>query len=212
MIGVKTYGPLPYDKLEVLRYAGIPKAALLNGGEGEYAQVTELMESCIAEVDPQLTFRVCWKEFPICQTEKGLDLGFTVTASKSLQKNLENCDTVVLFAATTGLALDRMIFKYGRISPAKGHMMQALGAERIETLCDTFNEEVRREKEKEGRFLRPRYSPGYGDLPLEMQTDIFKALDCTRTIGLTLNDSLTMAPSKSVTAIIGVCKENRRSQ
>lgn len=212
MIGVKTYGPLPYDKPEVLRYAGIPRAALLKGGEEEYAQVIELMESCIAEVDSQLTFRVCWKEFPIQDLGDRMDLGFTVTTSKSLQKNLENCDTVILFAATTGLALDRMIFKYGRISPAKGHMMQALGAERIETLCDTFNEEVRLEKEAQGLFLRPRYSPGYGDLPLEMQTDIFKALDCTRNIGLTLNDSLTMAPSKSVTAIIGVSKENRRPQ
>jgi 5-methyltetrahydrofolate--homocysteine methyltransferase len=31
-------------------------------------------------------------------------------------------------------------------------------------------------------------------------------LDCNRKIGLTLNDSLLMSPSKSVTALIGVAK------
>ena len=54
--------------------------------------------------------------------------------------------------------------------------------------------------------LRPRFSPGYGDLPLELQKDVFRVLDCPRKIGLSLNESLLMSPSKSVTAIIGIGK------
>ena len=54
------------------------------------------------------------------------------------------------------------------------------------------------------RLLVSRYSPGYGDLPLETQTAVFKALDCERTIGVTLTESLLMRPSKSVTAVIGM--------
>ena len=50
----------------------------------------------------------------------------------------------------------------------------------------------------------PRFSPGYGDFPLEAQKDIFRTLDCSRKIGLTLNESLLMSPSKSVTAIVGL--------
>ena len=46
--------------------------------------------------------------------------------------------------------------------------------------------------------------PGYGDLPLALQKDIFRVLDCPKRIGLTLNESLLMSPSKSVTALIGV--------
>ena len=56
----------------------------------------------------------------------------------------------------------------------------------------------------DGETLRPRYSPGYGDLPLAFQQDLFRALDCERRLGLTLTDSLLMVPSKSVTAIIGM--------
>ena len=49
-----------------------------------------------------------------------------------------------------------------------------------------------------------RYSPGYGDLPLELQREIIRVLDCGRTIGITLTESLLMQPSKSVTAVIGM--------
>ena len=95
--------------------------------------------------------------------------------------------------------VDRLIAKYNRISPSKALIFQAIGAERAESLCDLFCDEM-----KEKYSTNPRYSPGYGDLPLDIQRDIFAVLDCPRKIGLTLNDSLLMSPSKSVTAIIGV--------
>ena len=80
-------------------------------------------------------------------------------------------------------------------------MMQAVGAERVEALCDAFCEQFRREN---GVGLRPRFSPGYGDLPLAAQRELFALLDCPRKIGLTLNESLLMSPTKSVTAFAGI--------
>ena len=52
--------------------------------------------------------------------------------------------------------------------------------------------------------LRQRFSPGYGDLPLQAQRAIFDALQCHKEIGLYLNESLLMSPTKSVTAIVGI--------
>ena len=75
---------------------------------------------------------------------------------------------------------------------------------RIESLADTFEKEQRNFKAAEKKFLRPRFSPGYGDFELGVQSDIFRVLDCPRRIGLSLNKSLLMSPSKSVTAIIGI--------
>ena len=49
-----------------------------------------------------------------------------------------------------------------------------------------------------------RYSPGYGDLSLESQKQVFALLNPPKYIGVTLNDSLLMSPSKSVTGIIGI--------
>ena len=126
------------------------------------------------------------------------------TASDSLRRNLAACDRIVVFAATLGLDIDRLIARYGARSPAKALMLQAIGAERIEALCDIFCEHLRQEAEKEGLYPVPRFSPGYGDFPLDLQKDIFRVLDCPRKIGLTLNESLLMSPSKSVTAIVGL--------
>jgi hypothetical protein len=75
-------------------------------------------------------------------------------------------------------------------------MMQAIGTERIETLCDVFCDGLGQ--------TRLRFRPGYGDLKLAAQQVIFEQLDCARQIGLTLNDSLVMSPSKAVTAIVGL--------
>ena len=81
--------------------------------------------------------------------------------------------------------------------------LQALGSERVEALCDEFEKDIKKELGGEGVFFRPRFSPGYGDLPLEFQKDIFRLLECPRRIGISLGESLLMTPSKSVTAIIG---------
>ena len=51
---------------------------------------------------------------------------------------------------------------------------------------------------------RPRFSPGYGDLPLEVQRTLFSLLEPMRHIGLSLTDSLLMSPTKSVTAFVGL--------
>ena len=58
-----------------------------------------------------------------------------------------------------------------------------------------------------GLLQRPRFSPGYGDWPLEEQRQLFAVLNCAKRIGLTLTDGLMMAPSKSVTAIIGLSED-----
>ena len=193
MIYTKNYPAPEINERECFRYAGTNFKVV---SEEERA----LYEACLKEVEQKLTYKVCWGRFPVKRGESGLDFGFLQTDSKALLKNLEGCEEVIVFAATIGLELDRLIRRYTNLSPAKALFFQAIGAERIESLCDAFCDELK----EEGLRLRPRFSPGYGDLPLEMQKDIFRVLDCPRKIGLTLNESLLMSPSKSVTAIIGV--------
>lgn len=146
------------------------------------------------------------------QSGASLDLGFTVTHSRDLQKNLKGCCRIILFGATVGLELDRLIARYGRLSPSKALCFQAIGAERIESLCNAFNDEIDEIFREQGMYTRPRFSPGYGDLPINMQKDIFAALDCPRKIGLSLNVSLLMSPSKSVTAIIGISAQPKQGR
>ena len=52
--------------------------------------------------------------------------------------------------------------------------------------------------------MTTRFSPGYGDYPIELQKSFLHILDAPRKIGLTANDSFLLTPVKSVTAIIGL--------
>lgn len=198
-IKLKTYPEPPFDRREIFRYAGVIHTT---------PELENLLDECIKECSGILSYRVCFDEFPIKKNENELDLGFTATNSSSLIKHLCGCRSVIIFAATVGLQLDRLINKYSRLSPAKAVLLQALGAERVEALCDNFCDDIKKQIKSENMILLPRFSPGYGDLPLNIQKDIFTVLDCPRKIGLSLNESLLMSPTKSVTAIVGI-RENQ---
>lgn len=190
VVNVKTYTPPKIDKKAIMRYA-----QCITADEQVENLVTECLEEC------EFSYKICYREFDVTVCEDSLDLSFCTTDSKSLQKHLANCKRIVVFAATIGFDIDRRITKYSKINPAKALVFQAIGTERVESLCDAFEAELKLEK---GYALTSRFSPGYSDLPLEMQKDVFKALDCYKNIGVTLNDSLLMSPSKTVTAIIGI--------
>lgn len=189
---LKTYQEPPFCEKEILRYAGC---------KSYDEELLQLLRACIKEVRGKLSYKVCYRELPVTITEETCDFGCLTMQSQNLAKNLKDCKTAILFAATLGVEIDRLIAKYGRISPSKALLFQAIGAERIEALCDIFCEDMAKEK---GVALKPRFSPGYGDLSLESQKDIFQILDCFKRIGVSLNDSLLMSPSKSVTAFVGI--------
>ena len=190
----RSYPAPEYNKKEILRYAGV---------RGDAPELDCVLRDCMREAKDRLIYKVCYAEFTITRRDGILDLGFSSVVSKSLQKNLEGCDKIILFAATVGIEIDRLVARYSVTTPSKALMFQAIGAERIEALCDVFCDEMSR-----GRCLRPRFSAGYGDLSIDVQRDIFKVLDCSRKIGLTLNESLLMSPTKYVTAIVGI-KEDK---
>ncbi len=194
-VRIINYAAPQINRRDIIRYAG--------GGSGS-PEISRLMDECISELDGKLCYRVCAQSFPLDLNGSTVSLGVAEVTSEALKNNLSGCEEAVLFAATVGLEIDRLIARYGRVSPSKALMFQAIGAERIESLCDAFNSDVRKYAACNGLKTKPRFSPGYGDLSIEFQRDIFAILDCPRKIGLTLNDSLIMSPSKSVTAIIGI--------
>ena len=175
---------------EILRYAGV--------GDGDEATLC-LVRECIEQSREVIRAAVCYAEFDIQRREGELDLGFCRVRSRDLERNLEGCSSIILFAATLGVGADRLIARYSRLLPSRALIIDAIMTERIECVCDLFEREV-----CGGIYSRPRFSAGYGDLPITLQEDIFRALRPEREIGLTLTGSLLMSPTKSVTAIKGI--------
>lgn len=190
----KTYPAPEINEREALRYAGC---------SSESIEMQKLLRSCEEEVKPFLTYKVCYCVLDAKIQDGVCDFGHFSVQSEKLAKNLSGCSHVLLFAATVGTTLDRLIAKYARLSPSRAVMLQALGSERVESLCDIFCKDFEQEN---GAVLKPRFSPGYSDLTLNVQKDIFSVLNCPKNIGVYLNDSLLMSPSKSVTAFAGIAE------
>lgn len=188
------------NEREIWRYAGY-----LGNINGVDERLQSELDTVERECSGIFSYKVCYRRMDIFWNDDMPVLPFACD-SKKLALNLGGCSEMILFAATIGIEIDRYITRYQKISPVKALLMQAYGAERIESLCDMFCGEIETALSKEDKFCHPRYSPGYGDLPLTVQKEVFRLLDCNRQIGIALNDSLLMTPSKSVTAIMGIEK------
>ncbi len=179
------------DRREILRYA--------RGDAGD-AKTLSLLDLLLAEALPRLTYRAVVRRVPLTVEGDRLTLGTVTVASSSLATHLSGARGALLLAATVGAGIDRLLLKYSRTSPAAALLLEGIGAERVEALLAALDGQLAKEH---GRITR-RFSPGYGDLPLSLQGELFSLLDCERRLGLTLGASLLMTPKKSVTAILGL--------
>ena len=206
---------------ETARYLGYKKS---NPPE---ENIQKLIEKAAAEIHKIMTPQGVYEIFPLTIekieneiSEQNNDSNFqnsnikekaritfadVTIISHDLFNNMEGCTKVALLGATIGPQVDAYIRKNQIIDPVYASICQATGAMYIEEVVNKLNEEIKQQAATQGYKTRPRYSPGYGDIPLEAQKDFFRLLNCQR-IGLTLMPTLIMAPEKSVTAYIGWVK------
>lgn len=161
-----------------------------------------VLNSCLKEFENEVCYKACYRYFDI-----KID-GDTVCfddcmklKSEKLSRNLKGCEGAFVFVATTSLSVDRLIHKYKSTQVSRALVIDAIGSASIEAFCDYLCKELQAEH---NISFRPRFSPGYGDLDISTQKDVLSVCDCTRKIGVTLNNNYMMIPTKTVSAIAGV--------
>lgn len=186
---------------EALRYLGYK-----NGGAD--SQTLCILEECARELERAAAPHSCFRLEPVSFLDGGaLEIGKLKTVSRQLSRHIAGCREAALFAATLGPQADLLIQKYTALDMARAVMLQACAASLIESYCDECEERLAKEAASRGLFLRPRFSPGYSDFSIRCQKALLDILDAPKRIGLTATDSLMLAPSKSVTAVIGLTPE-----
>ncbi len=170
-------------------------------------EIDERIRLCVEKMQSAASPRCFYRKFSISQEAPDIThiAGLTIR-SRNLYKNLQGCDEAYMFAATVGLGIDQLIKRSELTSIMDAAIYQAAGAEMVEAFADSETEKLRALEAEKGCRLRPRYSPGYGDLPLALQTDFARILDMQKWCGISLTDTLLMVPSKSITAFIGCVK------
>ena len=191
-------GEARVDRREALRYMGC-------AGHTPDSGIAALIESCEKEILAMLQPRCCWLEVPVSfPAPYTVDAGFGPVESVVLSRHLQGCGSALLFAATVGIGVERLVARYQRLAPSRAAVIDALGSSAIECWCDDMETSL-----LGGTVHCSRFSPGYGDFPLACQRDFARCLDMPKTIGVSLSESLLMTPCKSVTAVIGIGASSR---
>jgi len=182
---------------EVLRYLGYGRAR-------PDAGVSGMLESCISEFRSIAAYRACRLLADVCLEDGAVVLAGLRVESHNLRRNLDGCSQALLFAATVGIQPDRMVERYRLLSPARAVVLDAVGSAAVEAWCNQLCKQWREEYAGAGLFLRPRFSPGYGDFPISAQSGLLRLLDAPRSAGISLTDASMMLPAKSVSAVVGI--------
>ena len=186
---------------EVLRYLGWKGTAVP-------LPLEAVLERCMEEALGLCSPLVLYKRVPILLEEDRVKLLGTPYAleGKDIRAHLSSCGEIFLLCVTVGFAIEREIRARMLTAPEEAVILDACATAAVEEAADGAEGEIAAILQKEGRGLTWRYSPGYGDLPLETQKWLIPFMDAPRKIGLSLTDSLLMTPSKSVSAILGVTR------
>ena len=147
--------------------------------------------------------RLVWRQFDLLPDGTLHGTGFC-PEGKDVRALLTDCRRVVLMGATLGAEVEALLLRAQVQNMADAVILDCCASSAIENVCDNFCEDL--QAEVAPAHLTDRFSPGYGDFPLDCQRYIAPALELGKRIGVTLTDSLLMAPSKSVTAVIGVSR------
>jgi hypothetical protein len=133
--------------------------------------------------------------------------------SSGLLNLLKNSRSVVLMAATVGREVTERVFnEIEKGNAAAGLIIDSVASQTADACLDWMVQLLKKMLIREGKLLtRHRYSPGYGDLPLSYQKEIFEALQLDR-LNMALTEKFMLVPEKSVIAIAGIDEKGEQDK
>lgn len=133
--------------------------------------------------------------------------------SQDVADLLANQDQVVILAVTIGSALEEKVEQlFASDQLTKATILDAVGSVAVEEAANKLQEKIEVEAEKIGLpSVTMRYSPGYGDLALNVQPQLLKLVQ-GQELGIAVNDSFLLIPQKSITALLGLGRSESQVQ
>lgn len=198
---LETKGGKPVEdwENEVLRYLGYKKV-------NRDLQIRQDIQKAYDKLKAISKAQATWQAFEIkAQGEEIFlaDLNWSLPG-QAIRAHLEKSQRCVLMAVTLGYEIERLIQYTEHVSLREALILDACANVEIEKFAD---EEQLKIQEHFGMYTTERFSPGYGDLPLSVQSKLLAVLEAHKKIGLSVNAQSILLPRKSITALIGIQKE-----
>ncbi|MGN0316678.1 MAG: vitamin B12 dependent-methionine synthase activation domain-containing protein [Lachnospira sp.] len=193
------------NKAEALRYMGV------RSQKPDY-KLDEIMDRCEEDIfnyaKPRYVYRVF--DFKIEKNFVSFDQTNLILPGNSITEHLRGCDKAVAMAVTISGDIDKMLRIYQFSDMTKAVVADSLASVAVEQVCDKVETIIREEYNQ--YYQTFRFGIGYGDLPISCQRDFLNVLNAPKLIGLNVNESFMLTPTKSVTAVIGLSKEQIKSR
>ena len=211
---VSRYEISSVDKEEVLRYLGYAGQEYSPSLDG---RIDAAIGHALAISEPKGVMR----PFEVERIDEGENpcVHLKGTALKlpghDIAEHLAGAQATAVFAVTLGMSTERELRRLSLTDHLEQILFDAASVALVERAADAAEAEAVKWAAGQGLFCTWRYSPGYGDLPLEIQGAFLDLLDAPKRIGVCVSTSLLLVPTKSVTAIIGlgehIEKKNRKT-
>jgi len=159
----------------------------------------EIISDSIAVVQ-----KIIQPKFAISIADKQIDgkkilLDNFIICSKDIFKLLKNSKKVYGIVATAGIAIDQKVNLLQKEKETTlAYIYDSIGSVAVEQLIDNICNEI-----KKTSITTMRFSPGYGDWPINNQKEFLKWLAADK-IGVSLSETFQMSPRKTVSALLGV--------
>ena len=193
------------DMPQALRYLGF------RDNEPE-ENMKKIISKCEKELIEKAVPSYVYKVFPIDKNCSLRGCDFELTGN-DIKNHLKNCNRAVLMCVTLSTSVDMLIKQKQVTGMTEAIIIDALASAMVEQVCDKVEEIIKDDLfdiHKENYFTW-RYGLGYGDFPLDGQKQFLNVLDAGKRVGVTVNDTFMLIPTKSVTCVIGVSESDTGS-
>ena len=192
------------DPKETRRYAGLMKAA-----DFDEQKIEDACQDARLLASPKGIWQIYDYD---CQTQEIKAKPPCIIQGTKIGAHLAGCDKVILLSATVGDEIEETVTKrFADGEYTSSVLLDAAATTAVEQLADGMEKAIKPKASAQGYGMRWRFSPGYGDWPIEQQPELIRLAHAGE-IGVSLSSSMMLIPRKSITAIIGLYKEENKGQ
>ena len=202
---VEAYRIGSIDRSEVLRYLGYT-------GQEIAPELDRRIDAVVARALSVARPRGCVAVFDVAGVEGGGDGSPVVRLAgaalelegSSIAAHLDGARAVGVLAVTIGMGVERELRRLSLVDPVEQVIFDSCVSTIVERAADAAEASLMARAHERGLYTNSRFSPGYGDLPMEIQPTLLAAVNAQRRLGITLTSTNLMMPTKSVTAVVGM--------
>ena len=180
---------------EMRRYAGLQKVAFSE----------DRLEAARSEALLYIEPRTSWELYDYdCKGQIIKSNPPVYIKGEKAGAHLRGAAKIICIAATIGSTLTdtaNSYFQKGEYT--HGLLLDAAATTAVEQTADALERVLTPKAAAKGYKMHWRYSPGYGDWPIEAQADILPLCHGEQ-IGIRLTEAKMLSPVKSITAVIGL--------